>query len=954
MSEQKLLLVDAHALIHRSYHAIERELTSPSGEPTKAVYGFASTLLKVIKEQQPQYIAAAFDQGKSIRTEQYADYKANRPSTPDDLRLQFARCREFCEVLGIPVFAREGFEADDLIGTLSQQSEAQKLDTVILTGDRDTLQLVDEHTNVLMFIGYTGEIKLYDAAAVKERFGFGPKQLIDFKALRGDTSDNIPGIPGVGDKTATKLLQDFESVEGIYQHIDKIEGKIRDKLEQSRDQVRLNKALVTIDRSVPVKLELNAAQFGEYDRERLIQFMRELGFQSLLSRIPDSTVEGEPQMAQAAEPQIEHKYAAVLTEAELDVLAKRIKKAKAFVVDVETTSVDPLRANLVGIAIGLGGGEAFYIPVAHDAPIVPEAAKKARTAKEQKQPSLFDSETSAQTISIQKQDAPPEHFFARLPLALVREKLGSVFADPEIQKYAHNASYDWGVLRRAGFKFNGLTFDTMIAAHLLEQNSQAIGLKNLAFTHFGVQMTEIEALIGKGRNQISMDRVSIEKLTQYAGADADYTSRLYEIYKPLLTERNLDSLFYNVEMPLVGVIVDLERAGVLLDLELLKELSNEITHRLGELEGQVYEMVGSPFNLNSPVQLSDALFEKLGLSSQGLDRTSTGKISTAAGVLESMRDKHPVIPLILEHRELSKLKGTYVDALPDLINPEDGRLHTSFNQTGAVTGRLSSSNPNLQNIPVRTELGRRVRRAFIADKGNVLLSADYSQVELRILAHASQDPNMLKAFAEGEDIHASTASLLFNVPIDQVTKDMRRLGKTINFGVVYGISDWGVAGRTELSLEESRKLIHAYNDKYAGVKAYMDRIKAMAHDKGYVESLLGRRRYFPELASGRKLPIGVKNQAEREAINMPIQGTAADIIKIAMVRLHQALQDRGYKSKMILQVHDELVLECPRRETDAVVPLVHQIMCNAYKLDAPLEVEVSLGANWLEMAMVEV
>lgn len=950
MSDQKLLLIDAHALIHRSYHAIERELNSPvTGEPTKAVYGFAGTLLKVIKEQQPQYVVATFDAGKSFRSEQFAEYKANRPATPDDLRSQFARCREFCAVLGIPVFALQGFEADDLIGTLSRQAQAEKLDTIILTGDRDTLQLVDDYTHALMFIGYTGEIKMYDTAAVQERFGFGPRQLIDFKAIRGDSSDNIPGIPGIGDKTATKLLQDFESVEGIYKHIGELEGKVKERMEAARDQVQLNKALVTIDRQAPVSLDLDAAKFGEYDREKLIALMRELGFQSLLARIPGSTGETEAEpTAPAAATDIQASYLPVLSETDLDTLVKRIKKTKAFTFDVETTGIDPLRADLVGIAIGVAAGEAYYIPVTHDTPKVAAAPKKGRTAKEQKQPSLFDA--SAGTIAVASSEAHP---FAKLPVATVRAKMGGLFADPKTEKIAHNASYDWGVLRRAGFELNGLTFDTMIAAHLLETNAQAVGLKSLVFTHFGVQMTEIEALIGKGKNQITMEQVSVDKITQYAGADADFTFRLYEKYKPMLHERGLDKLFYEIEMPLVAVIVDLERAGVLLDLKLLDELATEINKRLSALEEKVYELCGGPFNLNSPVQLSDALFGKLGLSSHGLDRTSTGKISTAAGVLESLRDQHEVIPLILEHRELSKLKGTYVDALPELVNPEDGRVHTSFNQAGAVTGRLSSSNPNLQNIPVRTELGRRVRGAFIAPKASVLLSVDYSQVELRILAHASQDPNMLQAFADGEDIHAATASLLFNVPIEQVTKDMRRLGKTINFGVVYGISGWGVAGRTELSLEESQRLIQAYNEKYAGVKAYMDRTKKMAHDKGYVESLLGRRRYFPELGSGRHLPMGVKNQAEREAINMPIQATAADIIKIAMVRLHEAFAKKKLGTRMILQVHDELVFEAPKGEVDQVIPLIRKTMCEAYTLDAPLDVEVKVGANWLDMKVVE-
>lgn len=960
MSDSKLLLVDAHALIHRSYHAIERELTSPSGEPTKAVYGFASTLLKVIKEQEPQYVIAAFDAGKSFRTEQFADYKANRPSTPDDLKSQFARCREFCRVLDVPVFALEGYEADDLIGTLSLQAEDQNLDTVILTGDRDTLQLVDDKTRVLMFIGYTGEIKMYDQAAVVDKFGFSPQQLIDFKALRGDTSDNIPGIAGVGDKTATKLIQEYSGVQGIFQHLDEIEGKVGEKIQAARAQVELNKQLVTIDRRAPVTLDVSAARFGQYDRAQAVELLRELGFQSLLARLPGEGAAGSSPESKPA-PDIQTRYAAVVTETDLDALVKRIKKNKAFVVDVETTDVDPQRADLVGIAIGVGTGEAYYIPVSHvsretrDAPNIAPTPKKTKLVKEQKQAILFDVGEMATTQSVVAENddaAPSQHAFAKLPLELVHTKMASVFADAKIEKYAHNASYDWGVLRRAGLEINNLAFDTMIAAHLLENNPQAIGLKNLAFQHFGAQMTEIEALIGKGKNQITMEQVSVEKITGYASADADYTYRLYEVYQPLLKERGLDKLFYEIEMPLVPVIVDLEAAGVLLDLQVLRDLSREIAARLGKIEKQVYEMVGAPFNLNSPMQLSEALFEKLGLSSQGLDRTSTGKISTAAGVLETLRDKHPVIPLILEHRELSKLQGTYADALPQLVNPFDGRVHTSFNQAGAVTGRLSSSNPNLQNIPVRTELGRRVRRAFIAPPGTVLVSADYSQVELRILAHVSQDPNFLRAFAEGQDIHASTAATLFNVPLDQVTPQMRRLGKTINFGVVYGISDWGVMGRTELSLEESRKLIQDYYTRYPRVREYLERTKAMARDKGYVESLLGRRRYFPELASGRKLLPAQKNQAEREAINMPIQATAADIIKIAMVHLHEELRKNKFEGKMILQVHDELVFECPGRQVDEFVPLVRRIMAEAYRLDAPLEVEVKIGANWDEMEKV--
>lgn len=949
---EKLLLIDAHALIHRAYHAITTDLMSPEGEPTKAVYGFINTILRVLKDVEPQYLAAAFDVGKSFRAKQFAAYKATRPKLADDLRAQIQRSRELCEAFGIPVYAQEGFEADDLIGALAKQADAQDIETIILTGDTDTLQLVNDQTHILMFVGRTGEMAEYDEAKVQERYGLEPQQLIDLKALRGDTSDNIPGIAGVGDKTATKLLQDFGTIEGIYEHPKEIEPKLWEKLNAAEQQVRLSKTLVTIDQDAPATLDLEAARWGGYDKDRVIELFRKLGFQSLVSRLPDSSRPSTSLSIAPETPAVHESYNAVLSEAELDALVKRTQEAGAFVIDVETTDLDPLRADLVGIAIGLGNGEAYYIPVARATtvpPPVPAPKPTARKAREKPQRSLF--EASTETIAVAKEENIPDeqHPFARLPLEIIREKLKGVLADDKVDKYAHNARYDWVVLERAGFLFRGLAFDTLIAAHLLEPSGQKLGLKELAFARFGVQMTEIEALIGKGKNQLSMSDISLDKVTQYACADADFTYRLYDLYHGQLRERGLDKLFYEIEMPLVPVIVDLERAGVLLDLDLLKKLSEEITARMTALEERIFDLCGTHFNLGSPVQLSDALFGKLGLSSHGLERTRTGQISTAAGALESLRDQHEVIPLILEHRELAKLKGTYVDALPQLVHPETGRVHTSFNQTGAVTGRLSSSNPNLQNIPVRTELGRQVRRAFIAPKGSVLLSADYSQVELRILAHMSQDPNLLKAFADGEDIHTRTAALLFNVPPDQVTKDMRRLGKTINFGVVYGISDWGVAGRTELSLEDSRKLINQYYEKYGRVRDYLERTKAMARDQGYVESLLGRRRYFPELSSGRRLPIGVKNQSEREAINMPIQATAADIIKIAMVRLDTRLKEKRFRTRMILQVHDELVFEAPEQEVKTVVPIICETMENAYHLAAPLQVEVKVGGNWDEM-----
>lgn len=941
----KLVLLDSHALIHRAYHAIQTDLLSPGGEPTKAVFGFTSTLLKVLKDIQPEYVAAAFDVGKSFRSAQYADYKATRPKMAEDLKGQIARVREVCQALGIPIYAQEGFEADDLLGALSRQAGASGVQTIIVTGDTDTFQLIDDHTQVQLFLRL-GEPALYDLAKVRERYGLTPAQLVDLKALRGDPSDNIPGVSGIGDKTATRLLQQYGSVEGILEHIDDLDAKTRAKLGAAEKQLRLNKELVTIDVQAPAELEIEKARFGEFDRDKVFDLFRELGFQSLLARLPQASSEGETTSPSFELEAVPSNYCTVLTESDLDALVVKLRKCQGFVVDVETTSLDELNAELVGIAIGLGGGESYYVPVGHQSTPTQVATPPVKKAREA-QPALF--EKGRETITVSRVSEPQVQ---QLPRAMVLSKLAPVFADALIEKYAHNSKYDLIVLRQAGLETNGLVFDTLIAAHLLESGRQKLGLKELVFSKFGVQMTEIEGLIGKGKNQVSMAEVAISQVSPYACSDADYTYRLLELYRSQFKEQGPRDLFYELEMPLVPVIVDLELAGVQLDVDALAKLAVQINGRLAELEEEIFRLVGAPFNLGSPQQLSDALFGKLGLPSTRLDRTRTGQISTAAGVLEELREVHPVIRLILEHRELSKLKGTYVDALPVLVSGKDGRLHTSYNQVGSVTGRISSSNPNLQNIPVKSELGRQVRRAFVAPPGRVLLSADYSQVELRILAHVAHDENLLQAFADGEDIHARTASRLFNVELTEVTSQQRRLGKTINFGVVYGISDWGVSGRTELSVEESRRLIEGYFDKYPGVKDYIERTKEQAHSQGYVESLMGRRRYFPELREGRRVPVALRNQAEREAINMPIQATAADIIKRAMVTLHRELSALGLGSRMIMQVHDELVLECPENEVDRAAPLVCEAMEGAFRLDAPLKVDVTVGNDWDNMRPV--
>jgi len=922
----KLILLDSHALVHRAYHAIDARLTSPKGEPTNATYGFTTTLLKVLNDTAPDYIAAAFDVGRTFRDDLYAQYKAHRPALPNDLTVQLTRAREVVEALGIPAFGVEGYEADDVLGTLARQASERGIDVVIVTGDTDTFQLIGPKVRVLTFSRQFGEMVLYDETAIQTRYGLRPRQLIDFKALKGDPSDNIPGVPGIGEKTATKLLQQYGSLENIYAHLDELDPKLRAKLKAGKEQAEQGKKLVTLVTDVPIQLDLDACRLGQVDRARVAALFRELGFRaSLLERLPGASAVSQPTLF-APEARANENYRIVDSAAALEQLVARVRAARAFAFDVETTDTDALRAELVGIAIGVGEGEAYYIPV---------------TTADRRPPTV--GQLALDTTEHVVRNTQP----ASLPASHVLARLAPLFADESIARYAHNAKYDVTVLAQAGIETRGLAFDTMIAAHLIAPGG-SLKLKNLVREKFGVEMTDIESLIGKGKHQISMAAVPVEQVARYACADADYTFRLVQVYEPLLAQHGVEKLFREVEMPLVPVLVEMERTGVLLDLDFLARLSRELAARLQELEKQITAHVGLPINVASPTQLADALFNRLKLPTAGLPRTRTGQISTAADVLESLRDAHPIIPLILEHRELAKLKGTYADALPALVSPRTGRVHTDYNQTAVITGRLSSSNPNLQNIPIRTELGRQVRRAFIAPRGSKLISADYSQVELRILAHIARDAALLEAFARGEDIHAATAARLFNVPLDQVTPQMRRLGKTINFGIAYGITDYGIAARTELSQSEARRLIDHYFAQYAGVKAYIEQTKRAARERGYVQTLLGRRRYFPELQRGVN-DVSARNAAEREAINHPIQGSAADIIKIAMVRLHHELHARHLRARMILQVHDELVLECPDAQVDVVVPLVRQVMENAYPLESKLKVDVAVGQNWDEM-----
>jgi DNA polymerase I len=911
----KLVLIDGHALVYRAYFALPAEMATSRGELTNAVFGFASMLLNVLRDEQPDYLAVAFDLGRTFRHEEYAAYKANRAEMPDALRSQFQRIDQLLAAFDIPTYAAEEYEADDVLAALARQAEARGLETLIVTGDTDTFQLINPHVRVLTSRRQFGDTVIYDLAGIRQRYGLEPKQLVDYKALVGDTSDNVPGVRGIGNKTATALLQQYGSVEAIYEHLDEISSaRFRAALEQGRDDAFLSKHLVTLVADLPVALDLAACRVRPIDRDRVVALFRELEFRALLSRLPGA---GEPaaQLSlfgqEEASPPAPEKgdYHTVDSVEALERMVADLKQAAALVVDVESTSIDPMAAQLVGIALTAREGHAYYLPVGHTA-----------------------------------QSPIPN-----LQLPATVEKLKPLLQNPNIPKYAHNANYDLTVLAEHGLEVTPVTCDTMIAEWLLNPGSRSLGLKSLAWSRLAVEMTPIEELIGSGKKQITMDRVPASKVAAYAGADVDMTLRLAHLLQPELRDKALWPLFSDVEMPLVPVIVDMQRAGVKLDVAVLQAMSRQMGERLGELQGEIEGHVGHSININSPQQLSVALFDEMGLTLPGMRRGASGHYSTAADVLDKLRGKHPVVDLILEHRQLSKLKGTYVDTLPVLINPRTGRVHTSYNQAGAATGRFSSSNPNLQNIPIRTELGREIRGAFVAEEGWLLLAADYSQVELRILAHISGDPAMLAAFARGEDIHASTAAAIYGIPLAEVTPSQRRVAKMTNFAISYGVTGYGLSERTELTPEEAEAFIQTYFRTYPKIKDYIDRTRRQAMEQGYVETLLGRRRYFPELSPEAKTPHNAREGAYRMAINAPIQGTAADILKVAMNRLWRALKARRLRSRMILQVHDELVLEVPQEELDEVAPLVIDTMEEAHQLDAPLKVDARVGRNWLDM-----
>jgi len=894
--EPLLLLFDGNALVHRAFHALP-PLTQPkTGELVNAVYGFASTLLKVFADFKPTHWAVAFDRpGPTFRHEMFEEYKAQRPATPEELKGQMKKVHQLVEAFHIPVFEIDGFEADDVLGTLSKQADEQGVETIIVTGDNDMLQAVLPRVKTLAPRRTFTDTVLYDEEAVEQKYGIKPEQLADLKALAGDVSDNIPGLPGIGEKTAAKLLQQYGSLRGIYDHIEDVTpGRLQDTLREYRTQAFRNKELSTIVKDVPIKLDLKTCQVSHYDRNEVARLFQELEFIKLLSRLPQMKAESSQPSAV--------KCHMVNTEAALGQLIGELETAQGLAIEVETTGEKAAMADLVGIAISSARGKAFYIPLGH--------------------------------IGLNQ---PPQ-----LPLTRVAAGLKPILENASKDKIAYNGKHVMAVLVGCGVEVKNLNFDPMLAAYLLGEKS--LGLKALAFNKLGVEIATPAGLSGAGKKQSSLSLLEVNQIADYFCANVDIVWSLKESLETELRKQGLWQLFTEVEMALIPVLVAMESNGILLDTDLLRGMSLEQGQELLRLEKEIYSSVGHQFNINSPQQLGKVLFEELRLPQSR--RTKSG-YSTEASVMEALRGTHPIIELILKYRQLSKLKSTYVDALPALINHKTGRVHTSFNQTGTATGRLSSSDPNLQNIPIRSEMGNKIRKAIIAPPGAYLLSADYSQIDLRALAHLSQDSALITAFAQDEDIHAMTASKIFGIPASEVTPEMRRNAKTVNFGVVYGMSDYGLEQATNLSREEASQFIALYFEKYPGVKEYLEATKAQARKLGYVQTVLGRRRFLPEINSFNRM---VREAAERMAINAPVQGSSADIIKIAMINLHREMEKRNLKSKMLLQIHDELLFEVPEEEVEEMKSLVTELMPRAVELCVPVKIDIKLGRNWGEMA----
>ncbi|OQX86545.1 DNA polymerase I [candidate division KSB1 bacterium 4484_87] len=901
---KKLFLIDSMGLIYRGYFAISRNpLITTRGENVGAVYVFLRSILKILDEEKPDYLAAVFDTPEpTFRHKMYPEYKATREKMPDELVDQLPRIREVLAALNIPLIEVPGLEADDVMGILAREAENSGMETFLVTGDKDFMQLVSPKIKIYD-PGRSGkDVTILDPEGVTKKVGLKPEQIIDYLALIGDKSDNIPGVPNIGPVTALKLLGKYDDLERIYQNLKKIEPeRIRHQLEKYREQAYLSKLLVTIDTNKEIPFDVKKLSLKRADAEKAFSLMKELEFNSLLDRFSSST-----------EKKSEQKYEIIRSADALEKLINELAGCKKFTLDLETTDVDPMKAEIVGISFSWQEGKAFYVPV-------------------------LQGESGMSGDLFQKQD------FTGFIKSNVLQKLAPIFLNESIKKCGQNIKYDLIVLKNAGADVKGVDFDTMVASYLINPSLRQHNLDALALQYFNYKKVTTKSLIGSGKKQISMAEVPLDKIGFYACEDADFTQRLRVVLEPKLDQLGLKELFDKVELPLLFVLMEMEMAGVALDIRLLQQMSAELDELLDQIVKKIYSIADVEFNINSPKQLSEVLFERLKL--RVIRRTKTGP-STDVGVLEELSKEHELPRYILEYRQLSKLKSTYVDALPRLINKKTGRVHTSYNQTVAATGRLSSSDPNLQNIPIRTELGRKIRKAFIpGDRNHILVDADYSQIELRIMAHLSEDENLIKAFQDGEDIHRSTAATVFNVSMDEVTEDQRRRAKEVNFGIMYGMGVYGLANRLGISNEEAENFIETYFASYPGIRKFMEESKELARKQGFVTTLLNRRRYLPEIHSENRQ---LREFAERNAINTPIQGSAADLIKVAMIRISERIKKENLQTKMIMQVHDELVFEVPKPELEAAKALIKEEMENAIDLKVPIKVDIGVGENWLE------
>ncbi len=889
----KLYLIDGSSYIFRAFFGIRQFLSNSKGLPTNALYGFTNMLIKVVRDEKPDYLAMVFDsKAKTFRHKKYPKYKANREVPPEDLAQQFPYFEPLVDAFDIVSLKQDGFEADDIIGTLSLIGKNKGLDVVIVSGDKDMMQLIDDQISMLD----TMKNKQIRQEEVVEKFGVPPEKVIEVMGLMGDSSDHIPGVKGVGPKTATDLIQKYGSIQNLYDHVDEIEKKkLKEKLNQDRENAFLSRELVTIKTDMDLNVKIENLRRKEPNPDKLRKIFSDLEFNSLLNDL------GPEDASSVTQQNDRPSFECVLDNKTLDFWINKLKKTGEFALDLETTSKHPMKAQMVGISFSNKDHEACYVPVDHRYMGAPKQLSKKETLK----------------------------------------KLQPILENPKLKKYGHNIKYDLIVLENEGIRLKGIEFDSMIASYVLDPGKRNHNMDDLALQYLGRKTISYSEVAGKGAKEIGFDEVEVERATDYAAEDSEVTWLLSKKFQGML-EDEASKLYHTLELPLIQVLAEMEKTGVLLDKKHLAKLSQKIDKKLKKLEDEIYLLAGAPFNINSPKQLGVVLFEDLKLPV--LKKTKTG-YSTDVSVLEELSAQHELPEKVLSFRQMAKLKSTYVDSLPNEINPTTGRVHTSYNQTVAATGRLSSSDPNLQNIPIRTDFGKEIRKAFIASPNCLLLSADYSQIELRLLAHLSEDPALIKAFKKDEDIHSRTAAEIFGTGLNSVDEENRRMAKAVNFGIVYGLSAFGLSRQLKISPKEAKIFIDQYFQLYKNVKKFMESTIDSARDNGYTSTMMGRKRYLPDINSKNRM---VREAAERIAINSPVQGSAADIIKLAMIRLFEQLQKKKLKSKMILQVHDELVFDVLESEKSDLGKLVEKEMEKVVNLKVPLKVSMDWGSNWNE------